>query len=161
MSLHNLIKQDAHALDEASKQRLQRHLQKLANAAQTSFAEHALLQDHNRFLTRMNNEAKVRRSTKSVVLGKAKVMSYEDIEEARAKRAAKEHAAAGKGKRSRKRKSPAEEAGAPESAKAKMARMGEASEPAKAPVARMSKAQEPVRALVARMSEAQVRRMRL
>ncbi len=72
----------------------------------------------------MNNEAKVRRSTKSVVLGKAKVMSYKDIEEARAKRAAKEQAAAGKGKRGRKRKSPAE--GAPESAKAKMARMGEA-----------------------------------
>jgi len=61
-----------------------------------------------------------------VVLGKAKVMSYEDIEEARAKRAAKAQAAAGKGKRGRKRKSPAEEAGAPESAKAKMARMGEA-----------------------------------
>ncbi len=51
-------------------------------------------------------------------------MSNEDIEEARAKRATKENAAAGKGKRSRKRKSPAEEAGAPESAKAKMARMG-------------------------------------
>jgi len=32
MSLHNMIKQDAHALDETSKQRLQRHLQKLANA---------------------------------------------------------------------------------------------------------------------------------
>ena len=126
MSLHNLIKQDAHALDETSKQRLQRHQQKLANAAQTSFSEHALLQDQNRFLTRMNNEAKVRRSTKSVVLGKAKVMSYEDIEEARAKRAAKAQAAAGKGKRGRKRKSPAEEAGAPESAKAKVARMSEA-----------------------------------
>lgn len=38
----------------------------------------------------MNNEAKVRRSTKSVVLGKAKVMSYEDIEEALIKRAAKD-----------------------------------------------------------------------
>jgi hypothetical protein len=46
----------------------------------------------------MNNEAKIRRSTKSVVLGKAKVISYEDIEEARAKRAAKE-AITGKGKR--------------------------------------------------------------
>jgi hypothetical protein len=55
-----------------------------------SFAKRALLRDENRFLTSINNEAKVRRSTKSVVLGKAKVMSYEDIEEARAKRAAKE-----------------------------------------------------------------------
>ena len=41
-------------------------------------------------------------------------MSYEDLEEARAKRAAKEKATAskGKGKRSRKRKSPAPEADA-------------------------------------------------
>jgi hypothetical protein len=38
-------------------------------------------------------------------------MSYEDIEEARAKRAAKEEATAVKGKRDRKRKSPAPEAG--------------------------------------------------
>ena len=48
------------------------------------------------------NEAKVRRSTNPVVVGRAKVMSYENIEEARAKRAAKEEASAGKGKRSRK-----------------------------------------------------------
>jgi hypothetical protein len=58
--LHNLITQDAHALDETSKQRLQRHVQKLANAAQISFAERALLRDQTRFLSRMNNEAKVR-----------------------------------------------------------------------------------------------------
>lgn len=82
MSLHNLIKQDAHTLNETSIQRLQRPIQKLANAAQISFAERALLQDQNQFLTRMNNEAKVRRSTKSVVVGKAKVISYEDIDEA-------------------------------------------------------------------------------
>jgi hypothetical protein len=62
----------------------------LANAAQISFAERAPLRDQNHFLTRMNNEAKVRRSTKSVVLGKAKVMCYEDIEEARTKRTAKD-----------------------------------------------------------------------
>ena len=120
-------KQDAHALDETSKQHLQRHLQKLANAAQTSFAEHALLQDQNRFLAKINNEAKVRRSTRSVVLGKAKVMSYEDLEEARTKRAAKEQAIAGKGKRGRKRKSPAPE----------VAPMSEEPEPFRAPVARM------------------------
>ena len=46
----------------------------------------------------MNNEAKVRRSTRSVVVGKAKVMSFEDIVEARKKRAAKD-ATKGKGKR--------------------------------------------------------------
>ena len=153
-SLYNPIKQDAHTLDETTIQRLQRHIQKLANNAQISFAERVLLRDQIRFLSSMNNEAKFRRSTKSVVLGKAKVVSYEDIEEARAKRAAKEEATAGKGNRGRKRKSAAEEAGAPESAKAKLARMGEAFEPVKAAVARMSKAQEPVKALAARMSEA-------
>jgi hypothetical protein len=59
-SLHNLIKQDAYTLNETSIQRLQRHVQKLANAAQISFAECALLHNQNQFLTRMNNEAKVR-----------------------------------------------------------------------------------------------------
>jgi hypothetical protein len=108
-SLHSLIEQDAYALDETSKQRLQ----KFANAAQISFAERALLADENRLLFKQNNEAKVRRSTKSVVLGKAKVMSYEDIEEARAKRAAKDNIK-GRGKRGQKRKSTALEAGEPE-----------------------------------------------
>jgi hypothetical protein len=79
-SLQNLIKQDAHTLNETSIQRLERHVQKLSHAAQISFAERALLHDQNQMLTRMNNEAKVRRSTRSVVLGKAKVMSFEDIE---------------------------------------------------------------------------------
>jgi hypothetical protein len=107
ISLHEMITQDAHALDQTSKQRLQRHVRKLASAAQISFAERALLQDQNRFLSGMNNEAKVRRSTKSQVLGKAKVMSYEDLEEARAKRKEKEKAAADKAARGRKRKAPA------------------------------------------------------
>ena len=60
-------------------------------------------------LTRMNNEAKVRRSTQLIVLGKARVMSLEDIEAARAARAVKD-AIKGKGKRGRKRKSAALEA---------------------------------------------------
>ena len=64
-------------------------------------------------LTRMNNEAKVRRSTQSLILGKAKVMSFKDIEVARAARAAKE-VIKGKGKRGRKRKSTAIEADDPE-----------------------------------------------
>ncbi|XP_014553202.1 hypothetical protein COCVIDRAFT_80242, partial [Bipolaris victoriae FI3] len=90
VSLHNLIQQDTSTLDELSKQRLQRRVQKLASAAHISFAQQGLLQDHNRLLAKINGEAKVRRATRSVVLGKAKVMSYEDLEEARAKRAAKE-----------------------------------------------------------------------
>lgn len=62
-----------------------------------SFAELALLRDQNQFLMEINNKAKVRRSTRSVVLGTAKVMTFEDIEDARAKRAAKD-ALKGKGK---------------------------------------------------------------
>ena len=64
-------------------------------------------------------------------------MSYEDLEEARAKRAAKDAAKAkSKGKRGRKRKSPVPEP------KAKVARTSEASEPVRVsgqvtPVARM------------------------
>jgi hypothetical protein len=50
-------------------------------------------------LIKINKEAKVRRSTRSVALGKAKVMSYEDLEEARAKRATKENTSLSKGKR--------------------------------------------------------------
>jgi hypothetical protein len=64
-------------------------------------------------------------------------MSYEDLEEARAKRAAKDAAKAkGKGKLGRKRKSPAPEADVP-GPKAKVARTSEAPEPVRAPVARM------------------------
>ncbi|OCK76245.1 DDE-domain-containing protein [Lepidopterella palustris CBS 459.81] len=120
-SLQNLIKQDAHALDKISKQRLERHVEKMATAAQISFAECGLLQDQTRFLFGINNEAKVRRSTRSIVLGKAKVISFEDLGEAPAKRDAKEKAIASKGNRSRKRKNPQEtEAGpsAPEEAEA-------------------------------------------
>jgi hypothetical protein len=88
-------------------------VQKLVDAAQISFAERALLYDQKQTLTRMNNEAKVRRSTKSPVLGQAKVMSFEDIEVARAARAAKE-VINGKGRRGQKRKSAALEADGPE-----------------------------------------------
>jgi len=147
ISLQNqIIKQDAYALDETTKQSLQRHVQKLTNATQMSFAKGALQQDQIRFLTTINDEAKVRRSTKPVVLGKAKVMSYEDLLAKRAEREAKEQDKAKgkrKWKRGRKRKSP-EEAGALEP-KAKVARISEAKveedritpEPWRAPVARM------------------------
>jgi hypothetical protein len=54
-------------------------------------------------LTDANNKAKVRRSIKLMVLEKAKVISYKDIEEARAKRAIKDAIKSNR-KRSRKRK---------------------------------------------------------
>jgi hypothetical protein len=136
--LHNLIKEDARALDEASQQCLQRHVQKLASAARVLFAECALLQDQNQSLIKINKEAKVRRSTRSVVLGKAKVMSFEDVEEARTKRAAKEKTILGKvkGKRGRKGKSPAPEAGTPQPG-TNGARMNVVLQTWRAPVAQM------------------------
>lgn len=157
MSLHKLIQRDAHTLpDESGKLRLQRHVQKLANAAQISFAKQVLLEDQNQFLSKLNKEAKIRRSTRSVVLGKAKVMSYEDLEEARKKRAEKENAKAiaGTGKRDRKRKCPEPELGSEQGQevevglsvpvrKVRATRLSDAIEPAKAP--------EPWRAPVARM----------
>ena len=57
MSLHNLIKQDAHVLNEMSIPRLQRHVDKLANAGQTSLAYCAILKEEIQLLTKMNNEA--------------------------------------------------------------------------------------------------------
>lgn len=113
MSLHSLINRQ---LSDPSNRRLQRHVQKLASAAKISFAKQTLLQDQNRFLSKINGEVKARRSTRSVVLGKAKVMCYEDLKEAEAKRDAKDRtkaakAAKGQGKRGRSRKSPAPVAG--------------------------------------------------
>ncbi|KAH6669559.1 hypothetical protein B0J14DRAFT_487148 [Halenospora varia] len=180
MSLQNLIIQrDAYALNETSKQNLARHLQKCTKAFQKSSAKSILQEDRIQFLTTINNKAKVRRSTRSLVLGKAKVMSYKDLEEARAKRVVKEstQAAKGKGKRSRKSKSspPEPEEDTAETARRgqkrksagvetpeptnKMARISNAPKPASALVMQASRTQlaedeiapEPLRALVARM----------
>jgi len=89
------------------RQDIEPQTQKCAKGFQQYGATNILQADRIQFLTTINNEAKVRRSTKSLVLGKAKVMSYEDLEEARAKRLVKEstQAAKGKGKRGRKSKS--------------------------------------------------------
>ena len=108
MSLHNLINQE---LNNPNKRHLQRHVQKLASAAEVSFVQQTLLQNQNRFLSKINNKVKARRSTRSVVLGKAKVMSYKNLKEAQAKRATKDKAttAKDKGKRSRPRTNPAPE----------------------------------------------------
>jgi hypothetical protein len=65
-----------------------------------------LLLDENRLLFEQNNESKCRKSVKSTVVGKAKVMSYEDIVQAELKRDAKD-APVVKGKPGPKRKSSA------------------------------------------------------
>jgi hypothetical protein len=103
-----ILERDGHTLNDAERQNLQRHLQKFTKAAQTSIARGALQQEQIEFLHEINNEAKVRRTTKSHVLGRAKVMSYEDLEAARAKRKEKEAGKLDKQKRGRKRKQEAE-----------------------------------------------------
>jgi hypothetical protein len=85
-SLRNRIERDINMLDDQSKCRLQ----KLAKAAENAFAERALLLDENKLLFEQNNESRSRVSTRSTVIGKAKIMSYEDIVEAQRKRDAKE-----------------------------------------------------------------------
>lgn len=50
-------------------------------------------------MTKINDESKPRRKMKSNILGKARIMSYEDIEAARAKRAEQEADKEAKGKR--------------------------------------------------------------
>ncbi|ORX92858.1 hypothetical protein BCR34DRAFT_500368, partial [Clohesyomyces aquaticus] len=138
-SLLNLIKQAPY--DKTSKMHHQRLVQKLANAAQTSFAQQALDQDHIQFLSKMNNEAKTRRKTRSDILGKARVMTYEDIEAARAKRAEQDAAkeARGKRKRGRLKKVAEEEAEASEvqTSGTHVAEEESAPQPYRAPVARM------------------------
>jgi hypothetical protein len=132
MTLQGLINRDSHALDdERSKWRLKWYAEKLANAAKISFAERALQQDQIQFLLKVNNEAKVRRATKSLVLGKAKVMRYEDLEAARAKRAAKEKAktTAGTGKGGRKPKNAVPEEEEATAGKAKRGRKRKKPEP--------------------------------
>ncbi|KAF2786344.1 hypothetical protein K505DRAFT_380340 [Melanomma pulvis-pyrius CBS 109.77] len=76
--------------DESSTQRKERLQQKVSKAALTVFTKNALLRDQNRFLKGINNEGKARRSTKSKILGRAKVITFEDLQIARAEDEAKE-----------------------------------------------------------------------
>jgi hypothetical protein len=86
------------------------------NAARFRIAYYTLLDYEKQLLKKINSEAKVRRSTKSIILGKGqgKVMSFEDIVVARAARTARD-VIKGKGKRGRKRKSVLPDEGKPES----------------------------------------------
>jgi hypothetical protein len=98
VSLRRTIEQNTHIPDSHSQQ----HLQKLANAAERAMTARDLLFQENSDLFKQNNESNTRASTKSTVVGKARVMSFEDITEARKKRDEKDIAAAGR--RGRKRK---------------------------------------------------------
>jgi hypothetical protein len=57
--LYNLIKQNTYTLNKTSIQRLERHVQKLAYAAQIFFAERVLFYNQNQMVIRINNKAKV------------------------------------------------------------------------------------------------------
>jgi hypothetical protein len=76
--------------DASSNERKERLQQKVSKAALTVFTKNALLRDQNRFLKGINNEGKARRSTKSKILGRAKVITFEDLQIARAEDEAKE-----------------------------------------------------------------------
>ena len=87
-----------------------RRIEKLAKAGKVLLARSALQEGHIGFLHEINNEGEARRSTRAIVLGTAKVMSWEDLEEAKAKRAEQKEKEARKTKRAaggkRKKKPP-------------------------------------------------------
>ncbi|GAB7336667.1 hypothetical protein MBLNU13_g10345t1 [Cladosporium sp. NU13] len=86
-SLQNtIVREDARRFDDVDKQRLIRRIEKLAKAGKVLLAKSALQEGHIRFLHKINNEGEARRSTRAIVLGTAKVISWEDLEEAKAKR---------------------------------------------------------------------------
>jgi hypothetical protein len=101
VSLRGTIEQNMNALDGHEQQ----CLQKLANAAERAMSDRDLLFQENSDLFKQNNESNTRASTKSTVVGKARVMSYEDIVEAQRKREEKDAAVARR--RGRKRKNSA------------------------------------------------------
>jgi hypothetical protein len=109
-SLHNsVMNQAAQGLDEQSIVRFQKNVEKITKAAKMAIAGGILQRDRICALMKANDESKVRRSTKAVVLGKAKVMGYDEVVAKRAAIAAAEvaqasKAAQGPAKRGRKRK---------------------------------------------------------
>ncbi|KAL9085881.1 MAG: hypothetical protein Q9165_007364 [Trypethelium subeluteriae] len=83
-------KKVAQGLNETSKQSLERHTQKFVRVAQTSLPKWALLKDQIRFLLNIEYGAKARQPTKSLVCGKVKATSYEDLVSKRVEREGKE-----------------------------------------------------------------------
>lgn len=59
------------------------YLQKILNAAQRAFAERELLREENETLVKQNNEKKTRKHVKERKIGDTKIMTFEDIVEAR------------------------------------------------------------------------------
>ena len=82
--------------DDVNRQHKQKLQRKLLEGGRLCFAKCTLLEEQNRFLAEINNESKVRRSTGSEVVGKAKVMLWQDIDNTRKELAAKKKAKAAK-----------------------------------------------------------------
>jgi hypothetical protein len=80
-ALRHLIEGESQGLSELDNHRIQNAL----NAAERAIADRGLLLDENRLLFEQNCEKQTRASTMSRAVGTAKVMSYQEIEEARRK----------------------------------------------------------------------------
>jgi hypothetical protein len=74
----------------------QQYLRKFTNAAERAMTAYDLLFKENLDLFKQNNESHTRESSNSNMVGKAKIMSFEDIQEAQKKRYKKEAAATGR-----------------------------------------------------------------
>jgi hypothetical protein len=110
-SLQNtIIKQATQCLDPATIASLQKNVQKMSKAAHLAFSKGILQRDQIQFLTKINDESKVRRLAKGHILGRrlekgeGAVMGWNELEVARAKRAEQAAAAAAKSTRKRGRK---------------------------------------------------------
>jgi hypothetical protein len=102
-SLCRIIEQNIPALNDHSQQ----YFRKFANAAERAITARDFLFKEIMDLFKQNNESNARASSNSTMVGKVKILSYEDIKEAQKKR--DENEAAGTGRRERKRKNTATE----------------------------------------------------
>ncbi|USP78908.1 DDE-domain-containing protein [Curvularia clavata] len=91
-----MVKQVTKILSPSTQCNLQKYVQKLSKAGHIAISIGFLQRDRIQFLTRINEEAKIQRSAEADMLGKAKVMGYNKLEEARTKRGKKEAAKAAK-----------------------------------------------------------------
>lgn len=91
LGLRKEVEQHVDIFNSSTKVRLQ----KLSNVARKTFAKRAFLLDENRLLLSRTTRAVVRESVKSIVVDKAKVISYDDIVEAKIKRETKDEGEVG------------------------------------------------------------------
>jgi hypothetical protein len=112
-SLQNVIfNQATQCLDQKSISSFQKNVEKLSKAAHLAFSKGILQRDQIKFLMKIKDGSKARRSAKGYILGRSlekgqgAVMGYDELEVARAKRAEQAAAAAARstGRRGRKRK---------------------------------------------------------